>query len=285
LAVVVRGSAAHRDRTAVAQRAGGRAAAAAGASLFYVADAPPPPGADSGVANVTVLGDALAREANYTGAQHRSLRGLLHAVGAAPAARWFWLVDDDTYFDVGQAAALARRVDHRVPAVLGHLFRGMLRFAGVAPMCSVSGGAGMLLSAAAARALAGALYTPTCPFYGLNDLTLSRCAYRLGIPLVHHDGFQPEFDGYIVHDLRGRHSLAELGGYLTAHRLVPTYFLTEALAALDAYVRPPGAAGTPFEWWEGRGVGRRRRRLLRRRQRRLAALRRRRRRRPQQHRP
>jgi hypothetical protein len=176
--VVVMASSKKRDRLARQQASWGRRAEEAGARVVYVSDAP-----DAQLRGVTVLDDPASRDGTYDGAQHRSLRGLQHAVEAHPDARWYWLVDDDTYYDVSEAAAAVRFLDHRVPAAVGYVYRGMLRF-GSEHRSSIFGGAGILLSAGAAAAMAPALYTAACPFTGVADITLSQCAYNLDVPLV-----------------------------------------------------------------------------------------------------
>lgn len=223
-----------------------------GATVVMIADAPyegvnftvlPPPAPGHG---------GNASDPGYTGAQHRSLRGLAYAVAAHPSARWYWMVDDDTYYDVEEAAAAVRYINADVPVVVGYVFRGLLRFR-VGHSSSISGGAGMLLSAAAARAISAAMYTPACPFTGLNDMSLSRCAHALAIPLLHHDGFQPEFDSYsFAMDVMGRSSSSELGAAASTHRLMPTSFILAFLRDLLPAFKPEGGAAggmyTPLRW-------------------------------------
>ena len=183
--VVVMGSAVERERLVRMRKSWGARAARVGARIIVVSDT-----ADPNVDSVVLPG---ATDPSYAGAQNRSLMGLQHAVREAPSARWYWLVDDDTWFNVEEAVALVRYVQWRVPVVVGHIYRGVLRFkvfAGTWP----SGGGGMLVSAAAARALSAALFSSVCPYQGLNDVLIGRCAHELLIPLVHHTAFQPEME-------------------------------------------------------------------------------------------
>ena len=88
--IVVMGSAKERGRM-VEQQAhwGTRAAASFGAPLLYISDV-----ADAALESITLPG---ALDPSYAGAQNRSLMGLQHAVETYPLARWYWMVDDDTY--------------------------------------------------------------------------------------------------------------------------------------------------------------------------------------------
>ena len=182
VAVVVMGSSAMRERLVRLRREWGARARTAGAAVIVVSD----DAADADVDAVVLPG---ATDPSYAGAQNRSLMGLQHAVAAVPAARWYLLVDDDTVFNVAEAVAVVRHVQWRVADVVGHVYRGVHRFRTFAGTW-LSGGGGMLISRAAATALAGSLFTPACDFAGLNDVTIGRCAHNLRIPLVHHHGFQ-----------------------------------------------------------------------------------------------
>ena len=87
----------------------------------------------------------------------------------------------------------------------------------------VSGGAGILLSAPAATLLSPAVLTPeaSCAPLAkqrLNDVLLSACAWALGVPLVHANQLQPEFDTGSMDDYRVRASVAEIGAVASMHR-------------------------------------------------------------------
>jgi hypothetical protein len=115
----------------------------------------------------------------------------------------------------------------------------------------ISGGAGMLLTAPAARQLVARLYpsspvaaavfnpqttgatatasnknNPGCgppPAKRLNDVVLSACAWEAGLPLLHLQHLQPEFDSGMMDAYRVRSSLAEVGSLATVHRVFPAY--------------------------------------------------------------
>ena len=133
--------------------------------------------------------DELAGKHTYNDAQHRSLLGLKHAVSlsAYRHCAWVVLVDDDTYVNVHELPGFLVGWDARLPLLFGHIWYGP-EMRGKDEGAWPSGGAGIILSRRAAEMLSAALYTETCPFLGLNDVTLGHCATRLGIPMVRRVG-------------------------------------------------------------------------------------------------
>lgn len=206
----------------------GKRATDSGAKVYYVSDK-----RDEEFPAVVALKDPATRDPSYDGAQHRSLRGLQNLVSKEPLAKWFWMVDDDTYYDVAEAAAAVRFINPEIPLLVGYVFRGRLRF-GSNVRSSISGGAGMLLSRGAAVRMSKALYTPECPFDKLNDLTMTSCAVSLNIPMMHHEGFQPDFDDFSSNHVHWGGDTSELGGAITAHRLIPDYYVLGHVTRLAA---------------------------------------------------
>ena len=133
--------------------------------------------------------DELAGKHSYSDAQHRSLLGLRHGTthSAYRHCSWVVLVDDDTYVNVHELPGFLVGWDPRLPLLFGHIWYGP-EMRGKDEGAWPSGGAGIILSRRAAEMLSAALYTPTCPFLGLNDVTLGHCATRLGIPMVRGGG-------------------------------------------------------------------------------------------------
>ena len=91
----------------------GARARAAGATVLLVTDggsaaaapAPVAAAASSSSAPRLPVGGGLLRlhgalDPSYAGAQNRSLKGLQYAVAMYPDARWYWMVDDDTWVGV-----------------------------------------------------------------------------------------------------------------------------------------------------------------------------------------
>ena len=137
--------------------------------------------------------DILAGKPKYEDAQHRTLEGLIHTMttGLAGEALWVFLVDDDTYVNVHELPGFLVGWDSRIPLIFAHVWYGpeaREKDEGAWP----SGGAGIVLSRRAADLLAEALYSPLCPFLGLNDVTIGHCATKLGIPMIHSPVFDPE---------------------------------------------------------------------------------------------
>ena len=241
-AYVVMGSSALRPRLVTLQARWGAWATAAGAAVYYFSDA------GDAELNTTVLTDcAMCANTTKDDAQHRSLRGLQHALVHAPDARWFYLVDDDTDVDVEEAAAAVADIDPSVPIVAGFVVRARTRWSDV-HTAFVSGGAGMLLSASAARAIGAALYTPACNFTRQNDISIAMCAYELGIPMVHLGGWNRYAD-LDVKDADCRQSVSEYVGAVSHHNIWTQVGLVWWFRNADAvarYKRP--APGEAFCW-------------------------------------
>jgi hypothetical protein len=128
----------------------------------------------------------ISGRGDYYDAQHRVLRGLQHALAtdaAWAAADFVFILGDDTYVVVPELHLFAAQWNPDVPAMFGWMWT---KATGTWP----GGGSGMLMTRAAAAAIAAALYTDSCPFEGHDDVTLGYCAWRLNIPLVH----SPLFD-------------------------------------------------------------------------------------------
>ena len=151
-------------------------------------------------------------------------------------------------FHVEEAAALVRNVEWRVPLIVGHIFRGLLRFTSKIGSWP-SGGSGMLLSHAAAHEVAAALFTPRCPSAGLNDKTLGHCSILLGIPLLHHQGFQPELEGYAALQMGRRSNFAGAGAAISNHMLKDGTLVEKMSRAVNSMKFVP--PNTAYSWSTG----------------------------------
>ena len=125
-----------------------------------------------------------------------------------------------------EAVTWLRFVEWRLPFIIGHVMHGNLRW--LSDFATyVSGGAGILLPRTAALEVSSALFTPLCPLLGpgggLNDVTVSRCAWALHIPLVHCNLLQTELSLSTADEWRARASMGEIGTVLSAHRVWPDY--------------------------------------------------------------
>jgi hypothetical protein len=134
----------------------------------------------------------LAGRETYDDAQHRSLRGLAHALKNPDFVTFPWvlLVDDDSWVNTRELSSFLHGWNPVAPFLCGHIWNHPSGEKHTWP----SGGAGMLLTRAAANLLAESLYTPACPFLGFNDVTIGRCLWSLGIALTHSALFHPEAD-------------------------------------------------------------------------------------------
>jgi hypothetical protein len=145
---------------------------------------------DDAALGMITLPELSGKEA-YFDAQHRTLKGLIHATTLPifPEVGWVFMVDDDTWVNTRELNSLIFGWDVNIPIMFGFIWNG--------PRWSLSypsGGAGMLVTRSAAKLLAENLYTPSCPLIEYNDVTLGACAWKLGIAVVHSPLFDPEGD-------------------------------------------------------------------------------------------
>lgn len=165
----------------------------------------------------------LEGKSSYLDAQHRQLKGLIHALSLPEYGNlsWVFLVDDDTWINTRELSNFLYGWNPGVPILFGYILKNAWwNFKRTWP----SGGAGMLLSRAAAELLASSLYTSKCPFDQLNDLTIGRCAWTLGIALTHSPLFNPSSE----HFIRGPRSFCDdkyLKSDLTSHFVSPTLMI------------------------------------------------------------
>jgi hypothetical protein len=213
----------------------GKDAKEAGAHVYYFLEKP-----DETLGNlITVLDDEGAKGLTKVGADHRSLRGLQYVLRTLDDInlQWIYMADDDTYYEIRELVALVRPFRSEIPVIISHQFRGRMRWTGTYDSHS-SGGAGMLISISAARLLAAALYTDKCTYQRANDVTISHCSRKLKIPQVHFHSMQPDWDGFSAMPAHALSSYSELGGAVSAHRLVPTEWFTSALNNLNRFFKP-----------------------------------------------
>ena len=178
----------------------------------------------------------LAGKASYDEAQHRQLRGLVHALQRPEYAAlpWVFFVDDDSWVNTRELPSLLHGWNVDAPFVLGHMWN---RPNWDPQHTWPSGGAGMLLTRAAARLYADNLYTPACPFDYSNDITLGRCAWSLKIALVHSLLFDPgNPDSEHLRETSTFRRFNDNGGIrsvVVVHRTSPDHML-ELQAIVDA---------------------------------------------------
>jgi hypothetical protein len=216
----------------------GKDAADAGAHVFYFSES-----AEPTLGNlITVLDDEGAKGLTKVGADHRSLRGLQYVLRTLSntSLEWIFMADDDTYYDINELLALARPFRSDLPVLISHQFRGRMRWTGTYDS-HPSGGAGMLLSITAAKMIASAVYTDNdqCKYVQANDVTISRCSRSLKIPQVHFHSMQPDWDGFSAMPSHAIESHSELGGAVSAHRLVPVEWFKDAFEKLHQFFKPP----------------------------------------------
>lgn len=156
-----------------------------------------------------------AGKGSYDDAQHRVLKGLQHALTQQPfdTAPFVMIIGDDTYVNLPELRYFTSQWNPDVPALFGYQW---WRDYGTWP----SGGGGMLMTRAAAHALAKALYTDICPFEGHDDVTLGYCCWRLGIPLVHSALFDGmgEYFKWLDDPLKNKAAIASV---IAIHRAFP----------------------------------------------------------------
>jgi hypothetical protein len=170
------------------------APAACGSGAVLVSDA-------ADVATGATMAPGAAGRPSYSDAQTRQFATLAALARVGALAQWDWvaLVDDDTWVNVPALLDTLSQLRPDVSAVLGYVWDGMRWNSN---MAALAGGAGMLLSAAAAATLASRLPTAAtdpaadlapgaCAFCGYNDVSLSACAWHSGVPVVHVSALRP----------------------------------------------------------------------------------------------
>ena len=116
-------------------------------------------------------------------AQHRQLKGMqwlysnqkerMHGI------EWVFLIDDDTWVNMPVFSRILPLLDSNTSLICGYVFEnGMF-----------NGGAGMLLSRRAFDTITPRLYTETCPFAGTNDDTVTTCARKSNVTMMHSGMF------------------------------------------------------------------------------------------------
>jgi hypothetical protein len=157
--------------------------------------------------NVLIIGDKAAPEvgmitlpqlegrADYAAAQERQMYALKHLLLGPDRARyagykWFALVDDDSWVNVRQIAPFLWGWSPSAPIIFGFIWDH--------PHWKTThtwpSGPFMLLSRAAAEAMAPQFFTGSCPMSvpPLNDVTMGECAWTTGVALVHTPLVDPE---------------------------------------------------------------------------------------------
>ena len=118
----------------------------------------------------------------YGDAQHRQLRGMqwlyrnqekLHGVD------WIFMIDDDTWVNMPVFSRVLPFLDQNTSIICGYQTNnGMF-----------NGGAGMLMSRQAFDTITPRLYSDTCPFMWTNDDTITVCARRSNVTMIHSGMF------------------------------------------------------------------------------------------------
>eukprot|EP00935_MAST-01C_sp_MAST-1C-sp1_P002833 g2833.t1 len=131
-------------------------------------------------------------------AQHKTLLGSQY-VYANSETPWYFLADDDTYVNVDMLLWFLAGFDPTQPLLFSYLFHDRPVWGGLNTTMTEaltgftwpSGGAGIVVSRAGMALLAEHLYTPRCPFYSMNDVTIGQCAWSVGVLMAHSPLFVP----------------------------------------------------------------------------------------------
>ena len=193
------------------------------------------------VDNVLIFGDVndakvemqtlpeLAGKNNYFDAQHRQLHGLVYALQNSTLAQlpWVLLVDDDSWVNIRELPSFLHGWNPDAPLLFAFI---ATQVANEPNRVWPAGGAGMLLTREAARRLSEALYTPACPFEHFNDMTIGRCAWAIGIALVHSPLFVPEAET-IFNSIT---AYGKMRSEVSIHRVTPAR-MAELQAMVDQF--------------------------------------------------
>jgi hypothetical protein len=125
---------------------------------------------------------SLYRKPTYQDAQHRQLRGMQwlyrHKEEHLKGVEWFFMIDDDTWVNMPVFSRALTLLDSNTSIIYGYQFKNGM----------YNGGAGILMSRRAFNIIVPRLYSDACPFLEVNDDTVSACARRFNITIM-HSGF------------------------------------------------------------------------------------------------
>jgi hypothetical protein len=118
----------------------------------------------------------------YSDAQHRQLRGmqwLYRNQEKILGVEWLFLIDDDTWINLPVFSRALSLLDSSSSMLCGYEYEsGMF-----------NGGAGILLSRPAYDTITPRLYSDACPFLGVNDNTITECARKSNVTMMHSGMF------------------------------------------------------------------------------------------------
>ncbi|CAF2913863.1 unnamed protein product [Rotaria sp. Silwood2] len=180
--------------------------------------------------------------------QHRQLLGsqwLIHNKSKLiNSVKWFVFVDDDTWVNIPALLSYLRLFDHRLLLSIGYIWDNI----NVGGWAYFSGGAGIVFSHPAFMSVMPAIYTTTCPFKGLNDITFMHCQKQKGVTKINSDRFFYEKP----------HTLSEFRivtpvsyvGYVTFHYVSNAQLARQMTCDTAAYWKRPirGCDGVRHEY-------------------------------------
>eukprot|EP00283_Hemiselmis_rufescens_P012129 CAMPEP_0173436998 /NCGR_PEP_ID=MMETSP1357-20121228/17791_1 /TAXON_ID=77926 /ORGANISM="Hemiselmis rufescens, Strain PCC563" /LENGTH=371 /DNA_ID=CAMNT_0014402153 /DNA_START=149 /DNA_END=1264 /DNA_ORIENTATION=+ len=152
---------------------------------------------------------------HYLRWEHRCLKALRYAYDATPEdVQWFYAARDTVMPFHDRILDVLRGVDPETPLIVSYLVSSLdmprqisLHAGAMAGAYRVDGGltygsmdVGMVISRGAMRMLAENLGRGKCAFAVSADLTISRCAWRIGIYLVHHRQMRAALDQSLQHE-------------------------------------------------------------------------------------
>jgi hypothetical protein len=118
----------------------------------------------------------------YSDAQHRQLRGmqwLYRNQEKIQGVEWVFMIDDDTWVNMPVFSRFLGLLDSNMSILCGYQANnGMF-----------NGGAGILLSRRAFNTITPKLYSDACPFSDANDNTITVCASRSNVTMIHSGRF------------------------------------------------------------------------------------------------
>lgn len=125
-------------------------------------------------------------KSTWNDAQHRQLRGMQWLYGENERDRgvlhgveWLFLIDDDTWINMPVFSRFLPLLEKDTSMLCGYQAgNGMF-----------NGGAGILLSRRAFDTITPKLYSDACPFSEANDNTITMCARRSNVTMMHSGMF------------------------------------------------------------------------------------------------
>ena len=149
-------------------------------------------------------------------AQSRQVFGSLNRI-RLNKYKWFMLFDDDTWINLQLLAKFLKNLDYTRTIGIGFLYNS---YRGDPGVNWFSGGGGMLYTSSAYTVILDAFARGDCTIHNVQDLSMSRCAQKRSVRLLHSPLFhfhRPMSTLWNTNEFYRRHSSVSVASALTFH--------------------------------------------------------------------